>query len=326
MVKSRSRLWRWRWSSFDTCFAVVVAAWDSVWPYTRKPPSCKENDVFAFQFCWTAVTNRRFIKRGMMFYQKQPLRCSIDVERWVHVRQMCGCAKRNMVFLRVVRLGRPEAIRPELLRYCIDRPLASFSSSSNSSLREDGFQQQQQQQQQFPQPPLQHHQQQQQQPQQQNYGSISAAQFKEQMKQLKSAQVICCTWYHANGAAALPLPPLPVPLHDMHSPIYMDMNNFYEPIRTCSAGLVMAANTTTSQRLALPLIRHSVPPYSFVSMTGHRMASVFSHLTATVAGTMTSSWKNVPIPWLYVQWRSLITLCNIIERNIMLIYLHFVEV
>jgi len=87
----------------------------------------------------------------------------------------------------------------------------------------------------------------------------------------------------------LPLPPLPVPLHDVHSPIYMDMNNFYEPIRTCLAGLVMAANTTTSQHLASPPIRHSVPPYSFVSMTGHRMASVFFHSTAVVAGTTTST-------------------------------------
>lgn len=48
--------------------------------------------------------------------------------------------------LRVVRLGRPEAIRPELLRYCIDRP-----------------------------------------------------QHKERLKQLRQAQVICCTCIGAGG-------------------------------------------------------------------------------------------------------------------------------
>ena len=60
-----------------------------------------------------------------------------------------GCAN---VGLRVVRLGRPEAIRPELLRYCVDRP-------GNGGGR----------------------------------GGVGASAFKEKMKVLKSAQVICCT-------------------------------------------------------------------------------------------------------------------------------------
>ena len=38
-----------------------------------------------------------------------------------------GCAA---VGLDVVRLGRPEAIRPELLRFCIDRPPSSYDSGS----------------------------------------------------------------------------------------------------------------------------------------------------------------------------------------------------
>ena len=39
-----------------------------------------------------------------------------------------GCAN---VGLRVVRLGRPEAIRPELLQYCIDRPSNKGGSASS---------------------------------------------------------------------------------------------------------------------------------------------------------------------------------------------------
>lgn len=63
-----------------------------------------------------------------------------------------GCAN---VGLRVVRLGRPEAIRPELLRYCVDRPQTNNSNSySNSS---------------------------------------SGQAFKEKLKAIKNAEVICCT-------------------------------------------------------------------------------------------------------------------------------------
>jgi len=64
-----------------------------------------------------------------------------------------GCAN---VGIRVVRLGRPEAIRPELLRYCIDRP------GDDRGGRGSG-------------------------------GGMSASAFKEKMKTLKNAQVICCT-------------------------------------------------------------------------------------------------------------------------------------
>ena len=72
-----------------------------------------------------------------------------------------GCAA---VGLRVVRLGRPEAIRPELLRFCIDRPPSSYNSGNN-----------------------------------QQYGNNAAMAFKERMKHLKRAQVICCTCIGSGG-------------------------------------------------------------------------------------------------------------------------------
>lgn len=81
-----------------------------------------------------------------------------------------GCAA---VGLRVVRLGRPEAIRPELLRYCIDRP---------SSRENGGYQQ--------------------------SYGGNSTPNFKERMKQLKSAQVVCCTCIGSGGDILDALGPL----------------------------------------------------------------------------------------------------------------------
>jgi hypothetical protein len=81
-----------------------------------------------------------------------------------------GCAAAG---LRVVRLGRPEAIRPELLRYCIDRPSLN------------GSQQQQQQQ-----------------------SNSSAPNFKERAKQLKSAQIICCTCIGSGGDILDALGPL----------------------------------------------------------------------------------------------------------------------
>lgn len=81
-----------------------------------------------------------------------------------------GCAKEG---LRVVRLGRPEAVRPELLQYCIDRPGANSSSSNLSSMEtqdaissqiDSGY-----------------------------TSSLSASSYKEKMKRMKAAQVICCT-------------------------------------------------------------------------------------------------------------------------------------
>jgi len=63
-----------------------------------------------------------------------------------------GCANAG---LKVVRLGRPEAIRPELLRFCIDRPGPQGGGGRG--------------------------------------GGMSQSAFKEKMKVLKSAQVICCT-------------------------------------------------------------------------------------------------------------------------------------
>jgi hypothetical protein len=73
-----------------------------------------------------------------------------------------GCAS---VGLQVVRLGRPEAIRPELLRFCIDRPPSSYSSSGNRD----------------------------------QYGSNPAQAFKERMKALKKAQIVCCTCIGSGG-------------------------------------------------------------------------------------------------------------------------------
>ena len=72
-----------------------------------------------------------------------------------------GCAA---VGLRVVRLGRPEAIRPELLRFCIDRPPSSYNQGNS-----------------------------------QQYGSNPTTAFKERMKALKKAQIICCTCIGSGG-------------------------------------------------------------------------------------------------------------------------------
>ncbi|KAG7344032.1 superfamily I DNA/RNA helicase [Nitzschia inconspicua] len=72
-----------------------------------------------------------------------------------------GCAA---VGLSVVRLGRPEAIRPELLRFCIDRPPSSYGSGGRD----------------------------------QN-GANPAMAFKERMKQLKKAQIVCCTCIGSGG-------------------------------------------------------------------------------------------------------------------------------
>jgi len=79
-----------------------------------------------------------------------------------------GCANEG---LRVVRLGRPEAVRPELLQYCIDRPGANSSSSNLSSMEtQDAVS-----------------------PQMDSASSLSASSYKEKMKRMKAAQVICCT-------------------------------------------------------------------------------------------------------------------------------------
>jgi len=72
-----------------------------------------------------------------------------------------GCAA---VGLRVVRLGRPEAIRPELLRFCIDRPPTSYNSGNNNQ-----------------------------------FNNNPQMAFKERMKQLKKAQIICCTCIGSGG-------------------------------------------------------------------------------------------------------------------------------
>ena len=74
-----------------------------------------------------------------------------------------GCAN---VGLRVVRLGRPEAIRPELLRHCIDRPSDNKGNGGGWGS---------------------------------NYGGVSASAFKERMKTLKNAQVVCCTCIGSGG-------------------------------------------------------------------------------------------------------------------------------
>lgn len=73
-----------------------------------------------------------------------------------------GCAA---VGLQVVRLGRPEAIRPELLRFCIDRPPSSYSSGGRDRDQSGG----------------------------------SGMGFKERMKSLKRAQVVCCTCIGSGG-------------------------------------------------------------------------------------------------------------------------------
>jgi len=71
-----------------------------------------------------------------------------------------GCAS---VGLRVIRLGRPEAIRPELLKHCIDKP------QINSRNEKAGYNNHMMQ----------------------NHSSLNV--YKEKMKNLKNAQVICCT-------------------------------------------------------------------------------------------------------------------------------------
>lgn len=73
-----------------------------------------------------------------------------------------GCAA---VGLSVVRLGRPEAIRPELLRFCIDRPPSSYNSNGNRD----------------------------------QYSSNPMMAFKERMKALKKAQIVCCTCIGSGG-------------------------------------------------------------------------------------------------------------------------------
>mmetsp|Transcript_24012 Transcript_24012/g.56678 ORF Transcript_24012/g.56678 Transcript_24012/m.56678 type:complete len:1351 (-) Transcript_24012:265-4317(-) len=73
-----------------------------------------------------------------------------------------GCAA---VGLQVVRLGRPEAIRPELLRFCIDRPPSSYSSCGSKE----------------------------------QYTNNPAQAFKERMKALKKAQIVCCTCIGSGG-------------------------------------------------------------------------------------------------------------------------------
>jgi len=83
-----------------------------------------------------------------------------------------GCANAG---LRVIGLGRPEAVRPELLRFCIDRPGTSSSYNLSTMDTQDGTTQQAD-----------------------NYygspsSSLSASSYKEKMKKMKAAQVICCT-------------------------------------------------------------------------------------------------------------------------------------
>ena len=93
-----------------------------------------------------------------------------------------GCAA---VGLRVVRLGRPEAIRPELLRFCIDRPASSYDTSfaerrnSGSLNSPNGVS-----------------------------GGNATVNYKERMKQLKSAQIICCTCIGSGGDILDSLGPL----------------------------------------------------------------------------------------------------------------------
>jgi len=81
-----------------------------------------------------------------------------------------GCAN---VGLRVVRLGRPEAIRPELLKYCLDRPSSSSQQQSNNGANGNSNSY--------------------------NPPTSSSSNFKEKMRRLKSAQVICCTCIGSGG-------------------------------------------------------------------------------------------------------------------------------
>lgn len=87
-----------------------------------------------------------------------------------------GCAS---VGLNVVRLGRPEAIRPELLRYCIDRPPSSYDKRNGAGNLNSP-----------------------------NGGSSGGTSYKERMKQLKSAQIICCTCIGSGGDILDSLGPL----------------------------------------------------------------------------------------------------------------------
>lgn len=87
-----------------------------------------------------------------------------------------GCAS---VGLKVVRLGRPEAIRPELLRYCIDRPSSSYDKPGGD--RNSYYS---------------------------NSQSPATINYKERMKQLKSAQIVCCTCIGSGGDMLDSLGPL----------------------------------------------------------------------------------------------------------------------
>jgi AAA domain len=86
-----------------------------------------------------------------------------------------GCAA---VGLRVVRLGRPEAIRPELLRFCIDRPPSSYDNRNGANGQASPV------------------------------GVSSSTGYKDRMKQLKSAQIICCTCIGSGGDILDSLGPL----------------------------------------------------------------------------------------------------------------------
>jgi AAA domain len=79
-----------------------------------------------------------------------------------------GCAT---IGLRVVRLGRPEAIRPELLRFCLDRPTSSGNGNGNESFANESS----------------------------SGGAQSGLSYKERMRQLKNAQVVCCTCIGSGG-------------------------------------------------------------------------------------------------------------------------------
>ena len=83
-----------------------------------------------------------------------------------------GC---SAVGLRVVRLGRPEAIRPELLRFCIDRPPSSYDANRHGGNGVDGT------------------------PTGGGGGGAGGSAYKERMKQLKNAQIICCTCIGSGG-------------------------------------------------------------------------------------------------------------------------------
>ena len=93
-----------------------------------------------------------------------------------------GCAKAGLT---VVRLGRPEAIRPELLKYCVDKPGAAAHSiaSGQGDIRTAGIE------------GLEGG----------TYGGItnsnaSGAQiFKEKMRAIKKAQIVCCTCIGSGG-------------------------------------------------------------------------------------------------------------------------------